>query len=75
MPSRFDPVYSTDATRDGFVVDLRPTTLLEQSQMGVDRVNRPVGDATGPRPEVQTTGGRGSTDTEAALRLGAQGRK
>jgi hypothetical protein len=76
MPSRFDPVYSTDdRERSGFVMDFRPTTLLEQSQMGVDRVNKPVGDATGPRPEVQTTGGRGSTDAEAALRLGAQGRK
>jgi len=75
MPSRFDPVYSTDSNRNGFVVDMRPTTLLEQAQMGVDRVNMPVGDATGPRPEVQTTGGRGLTDTESALRLGAQGRK
>jgi hypothetical protein len=76
MPSRFDPVYSTDdRERSGFVMDFRPTTLLEQSQMGVDRVNKPVGDATGPRPEIQTTGGRGTTDTESALRLGAQGRK
>jgi len=75
MPSRFDPVYSTDSNRNGFVVDMRPTTLLEQAQLGVDRVNMPVGDATGPRPEVQTTGGRGLTDTESALRLGAQGRK
>ena len=75
MPSRFDPVYSVDANRDGFVVDMRPTTLLEQMQMGVDRVNKPVGNATAPRPEVQTTGGSGLTDTESALRLGAQGRK
>jgi hypothetical protein len=75
MPSRYDAVYSTESTRDGFTMDFRPTTLLEQSQMGIDRVNMPVGDATGPRPEVQTTGGRGTTDTEAALRLGAQGRK
>jgi hypothetical protein len=75
MPSRFDPVYSVDADRNGFVVDMRPTTLLEQSVMGIDRVNKPVGDATAPRPEVQTTGGRGLTDTESALRLGAQGRK
>jgi len=75
MPSRMDPVYSVDATRDGFTMDFRPTTLLEQSMMGADRVNIPVGDASGPRPEVQTTGGRGTTDYEAALRLGAQGRK
>ena len=68
-------MYSTDSNRNGFVVDMRPTTLLEQAQLGVDRVNMPVGDATGPRPEVQTTGGRGLTDTESALRLGAQGRK
>jgi len=76
MPSRLDPVYSVDAQdRPGFVMDFRPTTLLEQSQMGIDRVNKPVGTATVPRGEVQTTGGRGTTDTEAAIRLGAQGRK
>lgn len=76
MPSRYDEsIYGVDARKDGFVVDMRPTTLLEQSQMGFDRVNMPVGDATGPRPEIQTTGGRGTTDTEAAVRLGAQGRK
>jgi hypothetical protein len=76
MPSRYDEsVYGVDARKDGFVVDMRPTTLLEQSQMGFDRVNMPVGDATDARPEIQTTGGRGTTDTEAAIRLGAQGRK
>jgi len=76
MPSRFDDVFSTDnRERPGFVMDFRPTTLLEQSQMGIDRVNKPVGTATTPRGEVQTTGGRGTTDTEAAIRLGAQGRK
>jgi len=76
MPSRFDAEYSVDSGKHSKqVADFRPTTLLEQSQMGGDRVNMPVGDATGPRPEIQTTGGRGTTDTEAALRLGAQGRK
>jgi len=75
MPSRFDPAYSVDAPREGFVMDFRPTTLLEQSQMGGNRVNMPVGDATSPRPEIQTTGGRNLTDTEAATRLGATGRK
>jgi hypothetical protein len=75
MPSRFDAVYSTDSGRDGFVMDFRPTTLLEQAQMGLDRVNMPVGTATTPRGEYQTTGGRGTTDTEASIRLGAQGRK
>ncbi len=75
MPSRFDAAYSVDAKREGFVVDMRPTTLLEQSQMGVDRVNKPVGDATAPRPEIQTTGGNNLIDTLAAIQLGAIGRK
>jgi hypothetical protein len=75
MPSRYDAVYSTDATRDGFVVDMRPTTLLEQSIMGADRVNLPVGDATGPRPEYQTTGGARIQDAVIAAQIGATGRK
>ena len=76
MPSRYDEsVYGVNAKKDGFVVDMRPTTLLEQSQMGFDRVNMPVGNATGPRPEVQTTGGANLIDTIAAIQLGAIGRK
>ena len=43
--------------------------------MGVDRVNKPVGDATAPRPEIQTTGGNNLIDTLAAIQLGAIGRK
>jgi hypothetical protein len=76
MPSRYDEsVYGVDAKKEGFVVDMRPTTLLEQSQMGFDRVNMPVGDATSPRPEIQTTGGSNLIDTIAAIQLGAIGRK
>ena len=75
MPSRMDPVYSVDATRDGFVVDMRPNTLLEQSIMGGDRINMPVGDATGPRPEYQTTGGARTGDAVIAAQIGANGRK
>jgi len=75
MPSRMDAVYSVDAKKDGFVIDMRPTTLLEQSQMGGDRINMPVGEATMPRPEIQTTGGNNLVDTLAAMQLGAQGRK
>ena len=75
MPSRYDPVYSVDAPREGFVMDFRPTTVLEQSMMGADRVNLPVGDATGPRPEYQTTGGARIQDAVIAAQIGATGRK
>jgi hypothetical protein len=76
MPSRYDEsVYGVDAVKDGFVMDFRPTTLLEQSMMGGDRINLPAGNATAPRPEIQTTGGRGTTDAVTAQQIGAQGRK
>jgi hypothetical protein len=75
MPSRDDAVYSVDARKDGFTVDFRPTTLLEQSLMGGDRVNMPVGDATSERPEIQTTGGARIGDAIDAIRIGANGRK
>jgi len=75
MPDRFSEEYSVDKKKDGFVVDMRPTTLLEQSQHGLDRINRPVGEAITEGAEYQTTGGRNLTDAEAASRLGANGRK
>lgn len=77
MPDRYSEVYGVDARHENvaFGVDFRPTTLAEQSIMGGDRVNKPVGDATSARPAFETTGGRGLTDTEAAIRLGANGRK
>jgi len=75
MPDRNSEVYSVDARKEGFVVDLRPTTLLEQSLMGHDRVNAPVGSPTMPRPEIQTTGGRNIGDAIDAIRIGASGRK
>jgi len=75
MPSRDDAVYSVDAKKAGFTVDFRPTTLLEQSLMGGDRVNMPVGDATSERPEFETTGGARMGDAIDAIRIGANGRK
>lgn len=75
MPDRYSDVYGVDARADGFVVDMRPTTLLEQSLMGGDRVNAPVGQPTDARPEIQTTGGRGTGDAIDAIRIGASGRK
>lgn len=79
MTDRFnDPRFSTEAKKEnvGFVVDFRPSTLLEQSANdGFERTTKPVGMPTQPLAEQQTTGGRGLTDTEAAFRLGANGRK
>ena len=76
MPDRYSEVYSVDAKKAGFVVDMSPSTLLEQSQMnGFERTTKPVGDAVTPEVAGQTTGGRGLIDTEAAIRLGANGRK
>jgi hypothetical protein len=76
MPSRLDDVFGTEATLASvsFPMDFRPNTVLEQSQMRGDRVNLPVGTSTSALPEFQTTSGRGSIDTEAAVRLNAQGR-
>jgi hypothetical protein len=79
MTDRFnDPHFSTDVSREVAMLeatDFRPTTLLEQSQMGADRVNKPVGAPSMPAAEFQTTGGARLGDTEAAYRLGANGRK
>jgi hypothetical protein len=77
MPDRTSDVYGVDARREDvvFAMDFRPNTVLEQSQMRGDRVNLPVGSPTSPAPEFQTTAGRGSIDTEAAIRLNSQGRK
>ena len=68
MPSRMDDVYSVDAKKAGFVVDMSPSTLLEQSQMnGFERTTKPVGDAVTPEVAGQVTGGRGMSDTVAAI--------
>ena len=75
MPSRFDEAYSVDKKKDGFVVDMRPTTLLEQSLHGNDRVNLPVGEAVTEGAEYQTTGGACMGDALDAARIGANGRK
>jgi len=76
MPSRLDDsAYGVDAKKAGFVVDMRPSTLLEQSLMGNDRVNMPVGEATTEAAEYQTTGGARMGDAIEAIRIGANGRK
>lgn len=76
MPSRFDDVYSTDVEHHGFYVDMTPSTLLEQSQNGgYERTTMPAGGPVTMPTKYETTGGRGLTDTEAAVRLGATGNK
>jgi hypothetical protein len=76
MPSRFDKTYSVDARKDGFVVDMRPSTLLEQSLMGgFERTTMPVGEKVTEAAENQTTGGARIGDAIDAIRIGANGRK
>ena len=58
-----------------FTMDFRPTTLLEQSLNGHDRVNKPVGIPTTVGPEIQTTGGARMGDAVVAINIGANGRK
>jgi hypothetical protein len=54
---------------------MRPTTILEQSLNGGDRINKPVGSPTQAPAEYQTTGGRGTGDALDAISIGANGRK
>jgi len=75
MPDRFSEEYSVDKKKEGFVVDMRPTTLLEQSKNGGDRINMPVGEAVTEGAEYQTTGGARIGDAIDAIRIGANGRK
>ena len=69
----------TDTTRRGAVshyVDMRPTTILEQSKMGgYDRNTKPVGAGEVSGREFESVGGRGSRDVIAARELGTQGRQ
>lgn len=69
----------TDTTRQGavaFHVDMRPTTVIEQSQMGgYDRTTKPVGAGAPGSGDFESVGGRGSRDVIAARELGTQGRK
>ena len=69
----------TDTRRPGAVshhVDMRPTTLLEQSQMGgYGRTTKPVGAGTTGAGDFESVGGRGARDVIAARELGIQGRK
>jgi hypothetical protein len=69
----------TDTTRLGAVayhVDMRPTTVIEQSQMGgYDRTTKPVGAGHAGDKDFESVGGRGSRDVIAARELGTQGRK
>jgi len=58
-----------------FFVDMRPSTVLEQSQMrGQTRTTKPVGVAEPLPTSWETVGSRGSRDTLAARELGASGR-
>ena len=76
MPSRYDDVYSVNAKKAGFVVDMSPSTILEELQDGgFQRTTKPVGEAGANETQVLGTGGRGMSDTWAALQLGANGRK
>lgn len=57
-------------------VDMRPTTLVEQSQMGgYDRTTKPVGAGSVDGGDFESVGGRGARDVIAARELGIQGRK
>ena len=59
----------------GFIVDMRPTTLLEQNRMrGYDRTTKPVGVADAAPETWESTGSRGATDYIAAQQLGIDGR-
>jgi hypothetical protein len=59
-----------------YEVDMRPTTILEESMMGgYTRTSKPVG-VTDARPdEFESTGGRGTGDAMDARALGTNGRK
>jgi hypothetical protein len=58
-----------------FFVDMRPSTLLEQSQMhGYERTTKPVGMGDPAPTRWETVGGRASNDVLAARQLGSLGR-
>lgn len=77
MSSRYDAEYSTDATHAqvAFVVDMRPTSILEENLAGGGRVNMPVGQTAAELGTELQSGGRGYTDTIAGQKLGVKGRK
>lgn len=78
MADRYSDTHSVNTRRESVVewVDMRPTTLLEQSlNNGFDRTTKPVGVQTQPGAEAQTTGGRNIGDALDAIRIGATGRK
>jgi hypothetical protein len=75
---RYDAEHGVDTTlaNVAFVVDMRPTTVLEQNQMGgYNRTTKPVGEADAKRDEFESVGGRGTGDAIAARQLGTNGRK
>lgn len=74
---RFSSEFSVDTHKDSshIVMDFRPTTILEELQDNTLRTLKPVGQADANPTGEMSTGGRGLTDTEAAIRLGAQVRK
>lgn len=68
------PENSTDIRDRGtvtFVVDMRPSTLLDEMKDNGVRVMKPVG-GEGPSGKLNT-GGAHLVDTEAAKRLGVTG--
>ena len=77
MSSRYDAKHDTNAVLAdvAFVVDMRPSTLLEANQMGGQRVNMPVGEAPADLGTELQSGGRGYTDVIAGQNLGVKGRK
>ena len=69
----------TDTRGKGEVVnmmkDLQAGTIQEQSIMRGDNINKPVGDVKKPNTRFDSVGGRGSADSIAAKKLGAESRK
>ena len=73
---RDDQTETTTRGDVAYVVDMRPTTVFEQSRMGgYDRVSKPVGEAAVGDRDFESVGGRAARDIIAARELGIQGRK
>ena len=73
MADRFSSEFGTEARNENvaFVVDMSPTTVLEQQmEGGFSRTTRPVGENPNVRSNINGTGGRGTSDAVAATKLG-----
>jgi len=76
MASKYDAQFDVDGRPAGTPIDFAANSILFESQNGgYTRVSKPVGSPSMPGADAQVTGGRGLTDTEAAARLGATGKK